>query len=622
MNGGQILIVPAVEKGKGGGHLCRCITLTADLRIAGRKAWLFLSAKTEETDRLLKSMNFNPEWRITESDLKRICADSVEYIILDRFQTPCEELLRWKKIAPTIGIDEGGKDRDSFDFLIDILTPEKLISPKANVYSPSLLKFPAVQRSQKKNDGILRVLISFGQEDLSGLGIKTARELSAMNTKQKMEITLLRGVLAKQEIEQLPNVKVIENIPRLAEHLGEYDLVITHYGITAFESLYAKTPVLLASPTKHHAKVAKTAGFITWEWGVGNGEWNCCLKSIRIRNLLCLLTSFPTPYSLLPTPHFLKKLKKRCEKLALKFGLDKKGVSLCALCGGLLPQVNRTCPVCGADSPQHSVGRFSERTYRRCSNCGTIYMDRICPPSIEYQREYFFESYTKQYGKTYLEDFDNIKASGKRRAKIINSLLPAETEKTLLDIGCAYGPFLSAAKEEGFLPSGIEPAQDAVRYVQEKLGIPIVQGFFPHSPLPTPHSPYNAVTLWFVIEHFTDCKTVLAEIKKILKPGGIFAFSTPSFSGISGRSSIRKFLSASPADHRTVWSPKMCRKALAFYGFKVKKIAIAGHHPERFPLLGKLAKSKKSPLYLPLLAISKLFSLGDTFEVYAELKKG
>jgi hypothetical protein len=62
----------------------------------------------------------------------------------------------------------------------------------------------------------------------------------------------------------------------------------------------------------------------------------------------------------------------------------------------------------------------------------------------------------------------------------------------------------------------------------------------------------------------------------------------------------------------------MCKKALALYGFKVKKTASIGHHPERFPLLGKLAKSKKSPLYKLLLAISKLFGLGDTFEVYSK----
>jgi hypothetical protein len=46
---------------------------------------------------------------------------------------------------------------------------------------------------------------------------------------------------------------------------------------------------------------------------------------------------------------------------------------------------------------------------------------------------------------------------------------------------------------------------------------------------------------------------------------------------------------------------------------------ISGCHPERFPLLGKFAKSKKSPLYWLFLAVGNFFGLGDTFEVYAKL---
>ena len=110
---------------------------------------------------------------------------------------------------------------------------------------------------------------------------------------------------------------------------------------------------------------------------------------------------------------------------------------------------------------------------------------------------------------------------------------------------------------------------------------------------------------------------MLAEIRKLLQSGGVLAFSTPSCTGISGRSSLRRFLEHSPADHWTVWSPASCGKALEAAGFTVKKIIVSGHHPERFPLLGKYARSKKSPLYWPLLAISTIFGLGDTFEVYA-----
>jgi len=62
----------------------------------------------------------------------------------------------------------------------------------------------------------------------------------------------------------------------------------------------------------------------------------------------------------------------------------------------------------------------------------------------------------------------------------------------------------------------------------------------------------------------------------------------------------------------------MCKKALALAGFKVKKIVMTGCHPERFPLLGKFAKNKESAMYRLLMAISNIFGLGDTFEVYAK----
>jgi len=590
MNGGRILIIPAAERGQGGGHLCRCINLVRDLRGMGKEALLFLPPQPGGVASLFISMSFSPEWRITDEELAE-SDERTEFVILDHFQTPVEELARWKKTAPVIGIDEGGKSRDDFDFLVDILVPEKLARPLANISDPSLLKFPPEPLSKKRApDEALKILVTFGQEDAAGLGNAVVRSLCAKKN-QHIDITLLRGSLSKIYYEEayskLSNVRVLAAIPSLAEHLGEYDLVITHYGITAYEALYSGTPVLLASPTAYHAKLAKAAGFY----------------SIRKIN-----RGVARSYA---------ELKKHCEEMAARYRL-REGSTLAALCGGFSPVVNRHCPLCGGNAPEYSVARFKERTYRRCPVCGVTYMDRTVPPPIEYEREYFFGSYAKQYGKTYLEDFPNIKEAGKRRLKIINSILPAAKERTLLDIGCAYGPFLAAAREEGFLPAGIDPAEDAVRYVQQELGIAAVRGFFPNSPLPA-NTPYDAVTLWFVIEHFTDCAAVLAAVKNILKPGGVLAFSTPSFSGVSGRANLRRFLSASPADHWTVWSPAMCKKALALAGFKVRKTTTIGRHPERFPLLGKFAKSKKSPLYWPLLAVSKIFALGDTFEVYAQV---
>jgi hypothetical protein len=100
-----------------------------------------------------------------------------------------------------------------------------------------------------------------------------------------------------------------------------------------------------------------------------------------------------------------------------------------------------------------------------------------------------------------------------------------------------------------------------------------------------------------------------------LNTGGVLAFSTPNSSGISGRLSLKKFLEKSPADHWTVWDARRVKKILRRFGFAVKKITVTGHHPERFPLCSGL---QSGLAYSIVLFLSRLFRLGDTFEVYAE----
>ncbi|MCL2211455.1 MAG: methyltransferase domain-containing protein [Treponema sp.] len=613
----NILIVPCCEKGYGGGHLTRCANLTRELRALGRNTLLYIYKQNDNISRLLERMDFNKAWLITDT----FSLPKIEFIILDRFQTPRDELARWKKIAPVIGIDEGGKCRDGFDFLIDMLIPENFVKHAANITSPKLLiknlnteytESHGVRKDYRPINSVnsvvsssLKILISFGQEDSAGLGLKTARALGAMNNKFPMNITLLRGALASS-IEIPENVNVMDNIPNLAQRLHEYDLVITHYGITAYEALFAGVNVLLDHPSAYHKKLAKAAGF----------------KTFTQKNFIAEFTEL----------HGEIERKQSANSVKLR-GFNFENETLAGLINNFTPTVNRYCPVCNSENT-YVIARFSDRTYRRCSRGGLIFMDRLNPPPIEYEKEYFFESYKKQYGKTYLEDFDNIKQAGKQRLKRIVKILPRAVRESLrspceknskpnlLDIGCAYGPFLDAARDESFSVFGIDPAKDAVDYVQQKLGIEAEQGLFPFSYSTLSDSQhYTIVTLWYVIEHFTECKIILNEIKRILKPGGVLAFSTPSFSGITGSSNLKKFLTESPSDHFTIWSPKIVKKVLSLTNFKVKKIVVSGHHPERFPVIGRFAKSKKNPLYLVLLIISKLFGLGDTFEVYAMSKE-
>jgi 2-polyprenyl-3-methyl-5-hydroxy-6-metoxy-1,4-benzoquinol methylase len=603
------------------------MTLVSGLRTLDREAWLL-------APRVPDAAPFDRSWLVSsESGLPDI---NWECIVLDYFQTPPEKLARWKKLAPVIGIDEGGRSRNDFDFLIDILPNCSRIKP--NIADPTLLPLPNKNedagiraltgegvfemarngagpigslalggRCEETDDQQKKILISFGQEDAAQLGPAVAQALMAKNS--NFGIDLLQGGLSAPLSPacdpRSPLLQITESIPSLNEHLHEYALVITHFGLTAFEALYAGVPVLLVSPGAYHEKLAKKAGFCSL--GIGKKA---------AKKLPCLLFAKNGI-----NREFLHKLKKHCAVLAEKYRLDTAPQkSLAELINGVKPYVSRNCPVCGAPLRGPALARFTERSYRACKRCGIISMNRLNPPPVEYGREYFFEAYQKQYGKTYIEDFPHLAAAGKRRLAIIKPLLcrggaAGGNAAALLDIGCAYGPFLAAARDEGFSPCGIDPAEDAVHYVTRNLNIPAIRGFFPLHEKAA--GEYAVITLWYVIEHFGDCVSVFAEIHRLLKSGGVLAFSTPSSSGISGRVSLNRFLERSPADHWTIWSPSACIAALAMAGFTVSKTVNCGHHPERFPLLGEYARTKKSPLYWIFLAFSKIFCLGDTFEAYA-----
>jgi SAM-dependent methyltransferase len=645
-----VLVVPALEKGRGGGHLVRSLTLAEELENLRREAWLFVPAEAEERYNRIRGVAASgspgPSPRVVR-DRRQAAGKQWDLIVLDRFRTPPEEFAFWYGLAPVIGIDEGGECRKGFDFLIDLL-PRLPDREGANITDLSLLPLPRRRRPSFHGNGPAaapKILVSFGAEDPAGLAGMVSRALG------------------------LPPPGPL---PGLREHLAGYDLMVTHFGLGAFEALHARVPVLLVSPGPYHEGLAKNADLFS----AGIGAGGC-------RRAAALLGGGERAAA------FRRTLALRCEAAARRYGLEEKpSRSLGSFIDSLRPMGTGACPVCGspsiatspaaADTPPavppaaaggavwrtipagaHPVlARFPDRGYRRCSRCGMVYMVRLNPPSVEYGEDYFFGAYKKQYGKTYLEDFSAIAAQGKRRLGIIKPILagqaavperanpgggpavpppepsaavsppepaasglaavPGPAAPALLDIGCACGPFLQAALEEGFRPLGIDPAAEAVAHVRENLGLEALQGFFPGDPGPEilEGRRFDVVSLWYVIEHFPDPGKALDAIRRILKPGGVLAFSTPSLLGVSGRRSLKGFLEKSPPDHFTLWDPRRCGELLRRKGFILKKIVVSGHHPERFPLAGPLASGGKG-LYRPLLALSRLFRLGDTFEVYA-----
>lgn len=94
----------------------------------------------------------------------------------------------------------------------------------------------------------------------------------------------------------------------------------------------------------------------------------------------------------------------------------------------------------------------------------------------------------------------------------------------LLDVGTNTGLFVKVAKDDGWSARGVEPNKWAVEYARKNYGLKIINKPFEEKNFQ--EKSFDVITMWDVIEHFTDPVSEIKKVYNLLKPGGIFAFST------------------------------------------------------------------------------------------------
>ncbi|MDA3850769.1 MAG: methyltransferase domain-containing protein, partial [Spirochaetaceae bacterium] len=452
--------------------------------------------------------------------------ESFDIILLDQRCTSIElfkDCLGYN--VPIIALDEGGDRRDDMDFLLDSLPGKKLRS-KANIEDRNFLFFkePPMSLPWENRENFL---ISFGNEDPRGLTQKVLKVLTKKLLVPAGQITVVKGPLYTP-LDVPEGVKILDAPDNLSEIMPQYKWIFCSLGITVFEAYRAGSIPLLVNPSKYHQNMSKQLEFPL----LGTGG-----ISLRGMAILKNLSSLEIP------------LKYSDQGLSLQ-----QNESPLAHLLGSLKMNTLLCPCC-KKSRGRVLERFPRGTYRKCPDCkNTYYQDGGTREKL-YESSYFFEDYKKQYGKTYLQDFDHIKSMGQKRLSIIRSLLK-KGDMTLCDLGCAFGPFLLAAKESGFQPMGVDISADAVKWVNQQLNIPAVLSSLTDDKLyeQLKSKPVDVITLWYVIEHLRDQDDLLHRIYNWLKPGGVLAFSTPHGKGISQQKNRRKFLHSSPRDHFIIYS--------------------------------------------------------------------
>ena len=579
-----VVLVPSVIKGHGTGHLRRCLT-------AAKETGFFVYIPDDKTLAETESVveEYISEGLSKNQIINTIPDESYQpAIITDTFELTENQAKELSKKRSLISIDEGSKFTYFCDYLLDII-PSYKIFRTANKTDSGFITMPNNTRNSDAEKKIEKILICLGGEDPANLTIPAAKAFIKKFPEAKITAIISNTDNPYVDYAGGPNIEFIKPVAGLREKLYEYDIVVTHYGLTAFEAVYAGCGVILLPTTKLHKKLAEKYNFAYV--GYSSVTDSALQTALDSENLYA--------------KNILNTEKKSLGEFLRVLGNGKR------MC----------CPVCGKfpETPDFIVSRNDTRTYRRCSKCGMVYMAFTTIEDKKYQKSYFFEDYKKQYGKTYEEDFDSIKSQGIRRVNIIKSLIGTKGE-TLLDVGCAYGPFLAAASDSGINPFGTDIADDAVSYIQQKLKYPAVCSAFPDIDTAEEFgiAQFDIVTMWYVIEHFKDLGSVLRKVSSLVKRGGIFAFSPPSGEGISATSDKDHFYQISPTDHYTIWEPSKADAILRKFGFKVERIVSTGHHPERFPNIKKSGAKPGSLKWKLTDAKSRAKKLGDTVEIYCK----
>lgn len=582
-------MVPEQSIGNGIGHIRRCIRLAEHL--GAEVAWLL----DAETAQVLGALGPDPALRVSS------IPDGVDAIIVDVRSIDRDRWCRLRAAAPIIAFDPPDSIRDEADFVIDMLTPPGFRSPP-NLYAPRWLT-RGIAEGGAGGEG-RKILISFGGEDPAGLSLEVVHEIERYDPALLPRCTLVWGPrfsLHNNEEEfrsaSVGGLVVRKNVRNLAEIVASHRVVVTAYGLTAFEAIGAGVEPLLRHPSRYHRELAQKTGLRDLLPGRdGIVQMRTAVEGESASSRRRQMMSRLLPHSVEPSV-----ITER------RWGAPTH------------------CPVCGG-SDRTAIARSADRTHFRCRSCDTVYARYFGSDTPIYDRGYFFEEYRRQYGRTYLEDAPAIGAMGDRRLAVIRRHTKrglarrAKTDPqpvTLLDIGCAYGVFLERARAAGWTPFGVDVAEDAVAYVRDREIAKVDVCDIERDRLPEAMpDQYDVVTAWYVIEHLGDLRGVLRRLSRIVRPGGLLALATPSGTGISARKDLAGFLHASPTDHVTVWSPRHAVRLLGRFGFRVVAIRSTGHHPERW-----FRRSVPGFLRRPLLFAGRVLRLGDTFEVYARRKE-
>jgi 2-polyprenyl-3-methyl-5-hydroxy-6-metoxy-1,4-benzoquinol methylase len=189
----------------------------------------------------------------------------------------------------------------------------------------------------------------------------------------------------------------------------------------------------------------------------------------------------------------------------------------CKVCGG---RDFRVLGLRGGEA--HRDGAGAQTRIVKCRKCKLIFPNPMPYPAGEDVRYKNVSGY-----------FEDVMAVSDETQRQLGDRLAREAEQRLggrrgrfLDVGCGRGEVVRAAQERGWQAEGCDLSADFVRYAREVNGIEAHAATLEQ--MHYPDASFDAITLVEVIEHLYEPATTVAELSRVVRPGGLVYLSTPN----------------------------------------------------------------------------------------------
>lgn len=229
--------------------------------------------------------------------------------------------------------------------------------------------------------------------------------------------------------------------------------------------------------------------------------------------------------------------------------------------------MNRPCPLC-----RYSQARFNCRVGEvdivRCARCSFLFRPQI-PEDL---KSLYDETYYRSKGKEeaqwagsgdYIADQERLLRSFDEHIADLEKL---QSPGRLLDVGCAAGFLLEAARRRGWQVIGLDISDFAAKYARDTFHLDIRIGLVENIGFDA--GSFDVVTAFEYIEHVVNPVATLKAIRPWIKKDGLLVLTTPNAGGWQATYHPDKFDGFREWRHLAYFSRKTMTKLLRMSGFE------------------------------------------------------